>query len=57
MLEKNRLDCKKICLFVIEIMFVGMYVDMFFVCVLMKGSVVKELLFFVLFNFVVCFNK
>lgn len=47
----NRLDLRKIWLLVIEIMLVGIYVEMLFVCVLMIGSVVRELLFFMMLVF------
>lgn len=48
MLELNRLVFRKIWLLVIEIMLVGMNVDMLFVWVLMIGSVVSELVLFLM---------
>lgn len=48
----KRLDCRKIWLLVIEIMLVGMYVEMLFVLVLMIGRFVMELVLSLLDSFV-----
>lgn len=52
--ELNRFDFKKIWLLVIEIMLVGMNVEMLFVWVLIIGNVVKEFVWFFIVLFVKC---